>query len=128
MKPSRDCFERLAQRLWKRWHRAAQYAMETTAVDAMLRYRLRDQEVRRAIRDLQRGCEGLAYMLDRARRCARVRLTKKVEDLAIRLAYSMPMTGRHGLARAAARAGFPTSPTTIRRLLGRRGLWRRAEG
>jgi hypothetical protein len=102
--------------------------METTAVDAMLRYRLRDQEVRRAIRDLQRGCEGLAYMLDRARRCARVRLTKKVEDLAIRLAYSMPMTGRHGLARAAARAGFPTSPTTIRRLLGRRGLWRRAEG
>lgn len=129
MKPSRDHFERLAQRLWKRWHRAARYAMEHTCVDAMLRFRLHDtQEARRAVRDVLQGREGLAHMLVRARRVVRNRLRHKVEDLAIRLAYAMPTAGRYELARAAAAEGYHVAASTMRRVLQRRGLWRVGRG
>ncbi|MBV1861568.1 MAG: hypothetical protein KUG77_24330 [Nannocystaceae bacterium] len=123
----RDHIERFAQRLWRRWLRAARYALETTPMDAMLRYRFADhKEVRNAVRDVLEGREGLVYMLHRARRAARNRLRPEIENLAIRLAFSMPAGGRGTLARAAARAGYAVSPSTIRRMLLRRGLWGRA--
>ena len=127
MTPIRDHIERFAQRLWRRWLRAAHYALKTTPIDAMLRCRLTShREVHNAVRDVCDGREGLVYMLQRARRAARNRLRLEIEDLAIRLAFSMPAGGRGTLARAAARAGYAVSPSTIRRMLVRRGLWGRA--
>lgn len=123
----RDHLEHYARRLWKRWIRAARYALQTSSTDAMLRYRFAHvQEVRKAMRDLAAGRSGLLYMLSRARRVARNHLRTEVEALAVRLAYAMPLDGRDALARAAARAGWAVSPSTIRRVLVRRGLWHRA--
>jgi len=122
---ARDRYEREAQRLWRRWFRAARYALKTTDVDARLRYRFRDhQEVRKAVRDVLAGRTGWVYMLDRARRTARVRLRREVEDLVLRMAFSMPMFGRERLANAVRRAGYAVSPSTVRRMLVRRGFWK----
>jgi hypothetical protein len=119
-----DRLERYARRLWKRWLRAARYAQETSVVDALLRYRFKDhQEVRKAVRDVIAGPEGLAYMLHRARKAARYRLKDEVEDLATRVAIAMPMGSRNVIAKAVQRAGYAVSPSTIRRVLVRRGLW-----
>ncbi|MBV1858594.1 MAG: hypothetical protein KUG77_09305 [Nannocystaceae bacterium] len=121
-----DRLERYARYLWKRWLRAARYAQQTSVVDAVLRYRLKDhQEVRKAVRDVLAGPEGLVYMLHRARKAARYRLKHEVEDLAIRIAFSMPMGSRDAIAKAVRRAGYAVSPSTIRRVLVRRGLWAR---
>jgi len=47
MTKTRDRLERYAQCLWRRWYRAAGYAQKTSAVDALLRYRLQNpKEVR----------------------------------------------------------------------------------
>ena len=119
-----DRLERYAQCLWKRWLRAARYAQETSVVDAVLRYRMKDhQEVRKAVRDVVAGPDGLVYMLHRARRAARIRLKDKVEDLAIRAALSMPVGSRDAIAKVVQQAGYAVSPSTIRRVLVRRGLW-----
>lgn len=124
MNEVRDRYERDAQRLWRRWFRAARYALETTAVDAMLRYRLGSiLEAHNAVRDLIAGPEGWVYMLQRARRTARLRRRRQVEDLVLRLAFSMPVAGRCSIALAVRRAGFAVSPSTVRRMLVRRGLW-----
>lgn len=123
---TRDRYERAAVQIWKRWYRAAHYAMKTTAVDAVLRFRLRDHhEAWDAVRDVLAGREGLANMLRRARRAARLRLRRKVEDVVLRVAFSMPAgAGRCTLARAVRRAGYAVSPSTVRRMLERRGAWR----
>ena len=122
----RDRYERLAQCLWKRWLRAARYAQQTSVVDAVLRYRFKDhQEVRKAVRDVVAGPEGQRYMLLRARKAARIRLKDEVEDLAIRIAFSMPTGTRDSIAQAVRRAGFAVSPSTVRRVLVRRGFWGR---
>ena len=119
-----DRLERYARCLWKRWLRAARYAQQTSVVDALLRYRFKDhQEVRKAVRDVVAGPEGLVYMLHRARRAARHRLKNEVEDRAIRIAFSMPTGTRDSIAQAVRRAGYAVSPSTIRRVLVRRGLW-----
>ena len=119
-----DRLERYARCLWRRWLRAARYAQHTSVVDALLRYRLADhQEVRKAVRDVQAGPEGLSYMLQRARKTARYRLRHEVEDLAIRIAFTMPAGGRGALAERVRRAGYAVSPSTVRRVLVRRGLW-----
>ena len=124
MKPSRDRFERMAQRLWRRWYRAALYAREHSRVDAMLRFRLHDyKETRGAMRDVMRGEEGLAYMLTRARRVARLRMRRKTEDLLIRLAHELPTAGRHQLAAAALKRGYDVGASTVRRVLQRCGHW-----
>lgn len=65
-------------------------------------------------------------MLQRARLAGRNRLRLDIEDLAIRWAFSMPAGGRGTLAQAAVRAGYAVSPSTIRRMPVRRGLWGRA--
>lgn len=125
MNDVRDQYERDAQRLWRRWCRAARYALETTVVDAMLRYRLGSiQEAHNAVRDLLAGPEGWVYMLQRARRTARLRRRRQVEGLVLRLAYSMPVAaGRCSIAKAVRRAGFAVSPSTVRRMLVRHGVW-----
>ena len=124
MKEKKDRFERYARCLWRRWLRAARYAQEYSVVDAALRYRLRhEREVRNAVRDVQAGREGLVYMLSRARRVARKRLRKEVEDLVIHVAFSLPGGGRETLANAVRRAGYAVSPSTVRRALLRHGLW-----
>jgi len=119
-----DRLERYAQCLWKRWLRAARYAQETSVVDAVLRYRMKDhQEVRKAVRDVVAGREGLVYMLLRARKAARYRLRKEVEDVAIRIAFAMPTGGGGAIAEKVRKAGYVVSRTTINRILVRRGLW-----
>ncbi|MGH1348911.1 MAG: hypothetical protein ACRBN8_45685 [Nannocystales bacterium] len=124
-----DHLERYARCLWKRWLRAARYAQQTSVVDAVLRYRFKDhQEVRKAVRDVVAGPEGLIYMLRRARKAARYRLKNEVEDLAIRIAFSMPTGSRDAIAKAVRQAGYAVSPSTIRRVLLRRGLWGTAGG
>ena len=95
-------------------------------VDALLRYRFKDhQEVRKAVRDVQAGHEGLLYMLQRARKAARYRLRAEVEDFAIRAAFAMPTGSRDAIAKAVRRAGYAVSPSTVRRVLVRRGVWSR---
>ncbi len=119
-----DRLERYARCLWKRWLRAARYAQQTSVVDALLRYRLNDhQEVRKAVRDLVAGPEGLVYMLHRARKAARYRLREEVEDVAIRVAFAMPAGGGGVIAEKVRKAGYAVSRTTIQRILERRGLW-----
>lgn len=119
-----DRLERYARCLWKRWLRAARYAQETSVVDALLRYRFKDhQEVRKAVRDVIAGPEGLVYMLHRARKAARYRLKEEVEDLAVRIAFATPFGGRDVIADKVRQAGYAVSPSTIRRVLMRRGLW-----
>ncbi len=124
MTKNKDRFERFAQRLWRRWYRAAGYAHEFSVVDAVLRYRLQNpKEVRNAQRDVLAGREGLVHMLHRARVTARRRFQKQVEDVAIRMAVLMPVGGRETIARAVRRAGYAVSPSTVRRALLRRGQW-----
>lgn len=119
-----DRLERYARCLWKRWLRAARYAQQTSVVDALLRYRFKDhQEVHKAVRDVEAGSEGLLYMLLRARKTARYRLKEQVEDLAIRIAFAMPAGSRGAIAERVRRAGYAVSPSTVRRVLVRRGLW-----
>ena len=121
---TRDRYEREAQRLWKRWLRAARYALKTTVMDAMLRFRLGSRlEVSNAARDVQAGPRGWVYMLQRARRVVRLRCREEVEMLVLRVAYAMPTAGRCSIARAVRRAGFAVSPSTVRRMLGRLGVW-----
>ena len=119
-----DRLERYARCLWKRWLRAARYAQQTSVVDALLRYRFKDhQEVRKAVRDVVAGRDGLAYMLLRARKAARYRLRNEVEDVAIRIAYAMPAGGGGVIAEKVRMAGYSVSRSTIRRILVRRGVW-----
>ena len=122
----RDRLEHYARNLWKRWLRAAHYAQRTTPVDAQLRYRLHSVlEVRNAVRDVLAGREGWAHMLVRARRTARCRLRLDIERRIMKLAMTMPVLthGRHSLAAAVRRAGYGVSPSMVRRVLVRRGLW-----
>ncbi|MGH1348565.1 MAG: hypothetical protein ACRBN8_43870 [Nannocystales bacterium] len=119
-----DRLERYARWLWKRWLRAAHYAQKTSVVDALLRYRFNDhQEVRKAVRDVVAGPEGLVYMLHRARRAARYRLREEVEDIAIRIAFAMPAGGGGVIAEKVRKAGYAVSRSTIRRIMVRRGVW-----
>ena len=119
-----DRLERYARCLWKRWLRAARYAQQTSVVDALLRYRFKDhQEVRKAVRDVVAGPEGLVYMLHRARKAARYRLREEVEDVAIRIAFAMPAGGRGVIAEKVRKAGYAVSRSTIHRILVRRGVW-----
>ena len=93
-------------------------------VDALLRYRFKDhQEVRKAVRDVLAGREGLLYMLQRARKTARYRLRDEVEDVAIRVAFAMPAGGRGVIAEKVRKAGYAVSRSTIQRIMVRRGLW-----
>ena len=122
----RDRLERYARNLWRRWLRAARYARRTTVLDAQLRYRLHSVlEVRNAVRDVLAGREGWAHMLVRARRTARCRLRRDIERRIVELATTMPVRthGRHSLAAAVRRAGYGVSPSMVRRVLVRRGLW-----
>jgi len=119
-----DRLERYARCLWKRWLRAARYAQRTSVVDAVLRYRMKDhQEVRKAVRDVVSGPEGLVYMLHRARKATRYRLRSEVEDVAIRIAFAMPTGGGGAIADKVREAGYAVSRSTIQRILIRRGLW-----
>jgi len=118
-----DRLERYARCLWKRWLRAARYAQQTSVVDALLRYRFKDhQEVRKAVRDVVAGPEGLVYMLHRARKAARYRLRSEVEDVAIRIAFAMPAGGGSAIAQRVRKAGYVVSRSTIQRILVRRGV------
>jgi len=119
-----DRLERYARCLWKRWLRAARYAQETSVVDAVLRYRMKDhQEARKAVRDVVAGPERLVDMLHRARKSARHRLRNEVEDIAIRIAFAMPAGDGGVIAEKVRKAGYVVSRSTIKRILVRRGLW-----
>ena len=119
-----DRLERYARYLWKRWPRAARYAQQTSIVDALLRYRFKDhQEVRKAVRDVLAGPKGLVYMLHRARKVARHRLKDEVEDIAIRIAFAMPVGRGSAIAERVQNAGYVVSRSTIPRILVRRGMW-----
>ncbi|MBV1859012.1 MAG: hypothetical protein KUG77_11425 [Nannocystaceae bacterium] len=75
------------------------------------------------MQDVADGAEGLVYMLKRAKTAARDWLKEEAEDLAIRLALSIPAGGRDAIAQAVRRAGYAVNPSTIRRAVVRRRLW-----
>lgn len=103
----------------------ARYALRTTLVDAMLRYRIaHHREVRMAVEDVTAGREGLTRMLERARRATRRRLRDQIEREVIRAALSVGAgQGRETIARVVRRAGYGVGGSTVRRILMRRGLW-----
>ena len=118
---TRDRYEREAQRLWKRWLRAARYALKTTVVDAMLRFRLGSRlEVSNAVRDMQAGPRGWVYMLQRARRVVRLRCRQEVEMLV--LGWRIRCRPRDG-ARSQGRCGAPGSRSAPRPCAGCSDAW-----